>query len=123
MKTFREHLVEDGVAAIANSVGTTDKASVAGEPIKKAGIKSIRRNGKAFNEGTGVPPSELLKKIHRPENKYEKHPDYNTGNDPEPKKMKPYPKPEKKSTKETDDLKAKATAAGFVGGSFFRKIA
>ena len=47
-KEFRAQLMEDG-AAIANAVGTTDKTSVAGEPIKKAGIKTMRRNNKSFD--------------------------------------------------------------------------
>ena len=47
-RSFREQLLEDGVA-VANAVGTADKTSVAGEPIKKAGIKTMRRNNKSFD--------------------------------------------------------------------------
>ena len=54
MKTFIEFLLaedEGGIAPAmvlepANRVGTEDKDSVAGEPFKRKGIKSIRRNNK-----------------------------------------------------------------------------
>jgi len=59
-KSFRDQLLEDGVA-IANSVGTTDKASVAGEPIKKAGIKTMRRNNRPWTSQNRKKPSEATK--------------------------------------------------------------
>ena len=43
----KSYIAEDGVAAVpANAVGTQDKASVAGPPIRKKGITLLKRNNK-----------------------------------------------------------------------------
>jgi hypothetical protein len=43
MKTFKDYIKEE---APANAVGTGDGASVAGAPIKRKGIKFIRRKAR-----------------------------------------------------------------------------
>ncbi|MEI6297765.1 MAG: hypothetical protein WCO84_09105 [bacterium] len=58
MKTFKEFVNEEGEAMVlapANQVGTEDKTSVAGEPIKKKGIKLINRKNKVL-PGSKVAP-------------------------------------------------------------------
>jgi len=54
MKTFKEHLEEDGEVP-ANAIGNDDKTSVAGQPIRKKGIQLIKRDNKPQPKSTVAP--------------------------------------------------------------------